>query len=216
MDWRQNSNNEYTAYAHAKGKPINFQVTRDGRYVGYISNYDPRERTSRPELYVSGKCHTADEAMDYIEELVEKLNRKPEDKTPQTNVAESTYVENLAKTLEETPAAEEAAAEEVTETPTEVNHESQDNFADDKVNEPIETESSQEPHISFQVEDGTMTITADAEGTLKYTTNGREVNASSKIYKAPFSIEGVETVKVKLYDADKNPICDSEWTSSTN
>ena len=211
MDWRKNSNNEYTAYAHAKGKPINFQVTRDGRYVGYISNYDPRERTSRPELYVSGKCHTADEAMDYIEELVEKLNKKPEDKTPQTNVAESTYVENLAKTLEETP-----SAKEVTETLTEVNQESQDNFTDDKVNDSIETESSQEPHISFQVEDSTMTITADAEGTLKYTTNGREVNASSKIYKAPFSIEGVETVKVKLYDADKNPICDSEWTSSTN
>lgn len=211
MDWRKNSNNEYTAYAHAKGKPINFQVTRDGRYVGYISNYDPRERTSRPELYVSGKCHTSDEAMDYIEELVEKLNKKPEDKTPQTNVAESTYVENLAKTLEETSPVEESP-----ETLTEVNHESQDNFTDDKVNEPTETESSQEPHISFQVEDGTMTITADAEGTLKYTTNGREVNASSKIYKAPFSIEGVETVKVKLYDADKNPICDSEWTSSTN
>ena len=211
MDWRKNSNNEYTAYAHAKGKPINFQVTRDGRYVGYISNYDPRERTSRPELYVSGKCHTADEAMDYIEELVEKLNKKPEDKTPQTTVAENTYVENLAKTLEETP-----AAEEVPETLTEVNQESQDNFTDDKVNEPIETESSQEPHISFLVEDGTMTITADAEGVIKYTTNGREVNVSSKIYKEPFPIEGVDTVKAKLFDADKNPICDSEWTSSTN
>jgi len=211
MDWRKNSNNEYTAYAHAKGKPINFQVTRDGRYIGYISNYDPRERTSRPELYVSGKCHTEDEAMDYIEELVERLNGKPEDKTPQTDVAESTYVENLAKTLDETSSTEESP-----ETLTETNQESQDNFTDDKINEFIETESSQEPHISFQVEDGTMTIVTDAEGTLKYTTNGREVNVSSKIYKAPFSIEGVETVKVKLYDADKNPICDSEWTSSTN
>lgn len=50
MDWRRNASNGWEAYVYAKGRPINFQVTLDGRYSGIINNTDVRTRETRPEL----------------------------------------------------------------------------------------------------------------------------------------------------------------------
>lgn len=222
MDWRRNASNGYEAYAYIQKRPISFQVTLDGRYLGWISNYDPQTRSTRPELYISGKCSTADEAMSYINGLVERLN-KPAEVKKEEKTAEDVYVEKLTKDLdsfEESPAektpVEESPAEEVAETPTEENPTPQDNFADDKETDIAEEEKPAENPISFIVNENTMIIRSTKDGVLKYTTNGRDVNVSSKIYREPFSIEGVEVVKVKLFDTEKNVLSENEYNLSTN
>lgn len=217
MEWRRNASNGYEAYAYIQKRPISFQVTLDGRYLGWISNYDPKTRSSRPELYISGKCSTDVEAMSYINGLVNKLNnpepvKKSEESAPHTE--EDVYVEKLTKDLdsiEKAPVEETPVEESVVETLTEENSDPQDNLTDAEETDIVEEEESAGDPISFITDGNTLTIRSTREGVLKYTTNGRDVNVSSKIYREPFSIEGVEVVKVKLYDADKNVLSENEY-----
>lgn len=216
MDWRRNASNGWEAYAYIKGRPINFQVTLDGRYSGIINNTDQKTRETRPELYISGKCSTSEEARDYIESLISKLNNKPEVKkneevlTTADKVEEELYVQKLAETLEEQP------IETSSDLPSEANPASQNDLSDDKETDVVEEENSAEPQISFIVDENTMSLRSSVEGIIKYTTNGRDVNVSSKIYKEPFSIDGVETVKVKVFDSEKNVLYEDVWVNSTN
>lgn len=222
MEWRRNASNGYEAYAYIQKKPISFQVTLDGRYLGWISNYDPKTRNSRPELYISGKCSTAEESMSYINGLVEKLNnpaqvKKSEESAPHTE--EDVYVEKLTKDLdnfEDAPVEEISVEEPIVETVTEENSDPQDNLTDAEETDIVEEEESAGDPISFIVDGNTLTIRSTREGVLKYTTNGRDVNVSSKIYREPFSVEGVEIVKAKLFDADKNVLSENEFNISTN
>lgn len=211
MDWRRNASNGYEAYAYIKKRPVNFEVTLDGRYLGWISNYDPQTRSSRPELYVSGKCSTSEEAMSYINGLVDKLNN-PVIEIKEENKEEDVYVAKLSKDLDEY----QETPTEVVEAPSDENPDPTEDLTSVKETDVVEEEKSVESPISFAVEENTMTITSSVEGVLKYTTNGREVNVSSKIYREPFSIEGVEIVKVKLYDAEKNVLSENEYVCSTN
>lgn len=211
MDWRRNASNGYEAYAYIKKRPVNFEVTLDGRYLGWISNYDPQTRSSRPELYVSGKCSTSEEAMSYINGLVDKLNN-PVIEIKEENKEEDTYVAKLSKDLDEY----QETPTEVVEAPSDENPDPTEDLTSVKETDVVEEEKSVESPISFAVEGNTMTITSSVEGVLKYTTNGREVNTSSKIYRESFSIEGVEIVKVKLYDTEKNVLSENEYVCSTN
>ena len=221
MDWRRNASNGWEAYAYVKGRPINFQITLDGRYSGIINNTDQRTRETRPELYISGKCYTPEEARDYIESLIDKLNNKPDVKkneevlTTAEKVEEELYVQKLAETLEEQP-TEEVVEETPSDLPSEVNLAPQNDLSDDKETDVVEEENSAESQISFIVDENTMSLRSSIEGVIKYTTNGRDVNVSSKIYREPFSIDGIETVKVKVFDAEKNVLCGDTWVNSTN
>ena len=225
MDWRRNASNGWEAYAYVKGRPINFQVTLDGRYSGIINNTDHRTRETRPELYVTGKYHTPEEARSYIESLINKLNNKSDTKdtegvlTTVEKAEEDSYVQKLAETLDEQPieeTVEEVIKEAPSDLPSKANPAPQDNLSDDKETDVADNESPVESGIFFIVDGNMMTITSSVEGVIKYTTNGREVNVSSKIYKEPFSVDGVEKVLVKVYDAEKNVLCGDSWVNSTN
>lgn len=219
MEWRRNASNGYEAYTYAKGKPIYFQVTLDGRYIGYVQNNNSASRSSEPELFVSGKCISYEEAIDYINGLVDKINTP---KVEKTTPAEDTYIEKLAETLDNTEVEENTLTdvkEEVSDFPPETPGDSTDDSFEEEVKEDTESESveneSSDGSVEVLINDGMATISCqNADGVIKYTTNGREVNASSKIYREPFSVEGVETIKIRVYDADKNVISQLDYIVS--
>ena len=212
--WNQNTRNSVPEII-LQGKSMTAEKAIsfiDGYVRSRLSSDDTFENTDFSKIKKTKKSTKKTETP--VESpAMEETTEAPADPgviTEATEVIEEPVAEPVEEVVE--PIVEESAPE----TLVEENVGDPNDLSSAEETDVVEDENPAESKISFIVDENTMSIRSSIEGVIKYTTNGRDVNVSSKIYREPFSLEGVETVKVKVFDAEKNVLCEDIWVNSTN
>lgn len=156
-------------------KMYNFDIQSNGCYIGYLNGV----------MIVSGYASSYDNAVSAVESYIDNLLGKT------TKVEEVKTEVKTATVVEETKVGEPVVEETVAE-------------------ETVEEVAGEEPVIRVTAdknEDGTFTVTLrygtegyDVEGAvIKYTTNGKDVVSSSKIYKEAISVAEGTVINANAY-----------------
>jgi len=217
--WNQNTRNS-TPEIILQGKSMSAEKDIsfiDGYVRSRLSSNDTFENTDFSKIKKTRKSTKKTETpvetpvveTPAVEETTE-VPAEPEVITESTEVVEEPVVKSVEEVTE--PVVEES----IPETLVEENVGDPNDLSSAEETDVVKDENPIESKISFIVDKNTMSIRSSIEGVIKYTTNGKDVNISSKIYREPFSLEGVETVKVKVFDAEKNVLCEDIWVNSTN
>lgn len=156
-------------------KAYTFEINSRGGYTGYCNG----------RMIVSGYSSTKDKAVESVENYIAKLVGTV---TP-APAKEEVKKEVVAPEVVEETKVEETVAEEIGGTGT---------VADDEVVLRAVTVKNEDGTFAVELHYGTLEY--DVEGAvIKYTTNGKDVVSSSKIYKESFSVAEGTVINANAY-----------------
>lgn len=161
MEWNTDGKNNYSSYIFLDGKSISFRVLADGHYIGIINN--PDNRSSAPEIYIAGFCHSYEDAIDYIDKYVTSGSIISSDIELKDDTFKDIEIPSINKSLDSVAKVENKLIN--------IN----------KSNWLISTNTEADNIVV------TMTYN-NPNAVIKYTTNGKHVMVTSKIYREPFII----------------------------
>lgn len=191
-NWKKINFDCYTTYLCINGKSITFEVDRRGCFRGVgVDFYKEDLKHSNPNLFISGKAENIDGAMAIIERYCDELLEKY---SSSTKKEKELIVGN--------PQASEEKVEDTTTPQTDFITElesRQPEYTPITNDISVETEKTEEGETI-------ITLISLSNSKIKYTTNGKEVETKSKIYKEPFNVKSGTTIKAMSFNENKEPI----------
>lgn len=191
-NWKKVNYDCYTTFLCINGKSITFEVDSRGCFRGVgVDFYKNESGHANPNLFISGRAENIDKAMAVIERYCDELLEK---------YGNSTKKEK--ELIVANPQTSEEKIEEVTTPQT-------DFITELESRQPEYTPITNDISVETEkTENGETIITliSLSNSKIKYTTNGKEVEVKSKIYKEPFNVKAGTTIKAMSFNENKEPI----------
>ena len=155
-------------------KMYNFEIDSRGGFIGYCNG----------RMIISGYSSSKDKAVESVENYIAKLTGEVKTVKEEEKVVAPEVKETVVETKTEEPVVEEAE-----ETGT---------VAEDEVVLRVVTAKNEDGTFAVELHYGTLKY--DVEGAvIKYTTNGKDVVSSSKIYKETFTVAEGTVINANAY-----------------